>query len=44
MLDTYYERSCIVGTVGFRSKNMENHIRFLCRIPLFLFTFDALYQ
>ena len=43
MLDTYYERSCIARTVGFRSKNMEIMFGFFAVFP-FLFTFDTLYQ
>ena len=37
MLDTYYERSCIAGTVGFRPKNMEIIFGFFAVFPFFVY-------
>ena len=42
MLDTYYERSCIAGTVGFRSKNMEIMFGFFAVFPFFVYLCRAL--
>ena len=37
MLDTYYERSCIAGTVSFRPKNMEIMFGFFAVFPFFVY-------